>query len=115
MLQEYQLIKAHTFWSRYWGLMFKNEFPSNCVLEIMPCSSIHTFFMKFPINVLFVDKKNCIVDYKINVKPWRLLFSKSFRTCKTLEMTYKGNENLQVERGQKIVLIHDEKCEKILL
>lgn len=84
-------------------------------MEISPCSSIHTFFMRFPINIIFVDKENIIVDFRFNIKPWNMLFAKSPRAYKTLEMSYKGNEKIQIARGKKVLLIHDENCDKILL
>ena len=42
-------------------------------LLIKPCSSIHTFFMRFPIDVVFVDKNRRVVKTAGHVKPWRIL------------------------------------------
>lgn len=33
---------------------------------------IHTFFMKFPIDVMVLDNKNKVVKIKRELKPWRL-------------------------------------------
>src|SRR5271168_3196987 len=41
-------------------------------LSIIPCPTIHTFFMKFAIDVLFLDKRLKVVRILENMKPWRL-------------------------------------------
>lgn len=52
--------------------MGRNELPAKEALVITPCNSIHTFFMRFSIDVLFVDAGNKIVGIKNGLKPWRL-------------------------------------------
>lgn len=39
---------------------------------IRPCNSIHTFFMQFPIDVLFMDQNNRVVKCLPNLRAWRL-------------------------------------------
>ena len=41
-------------------------------LWIVPCPTIHTFFMKFPIDVVFLDKNLKAVRVLEGMKPWRL-------------------------------------------
>ncbi len=41
-------------------------------LWIEPCAMIHTFFMKFPIDVLFLDKERRVVRAIENIQPFRL-------------------------------------------
>src|SRR5574344_695182 len=55
------------------GLLSKNEMDKKEGLIITPCCSIHTFFMKFDIDVIFVDKKNKVVAIEESVKPNRIL------------------------------------------
>ncbi|MHC1723788.1 MAG: DUF192 domain-containing protein [Aminipila sp.] len=56
--------------SRLKGLIGNASLPSNEALLLSPCAAIHTFFMKYNIDVLFLDKNyNCIKMVK-NVKPW---------------------------------------------
>lgn len=52
---------AETFLKRFKGLMFINEAPDHGLL-IKPCRSIHTFNMKFPIDVLFIDQGNKVIE-----------------------------------------------------
>ena len=59
--------------TRTLGLLIKKDFPDGHGLVILPCCSIHTFFMKFSIDVLFVNKKNQVVAVFENVKKNRIL------------------------------------------
>lgn len=51
---------ANSFFTRIKGLLGKKVFLPNQALILDPCNSVHSFFMHFPIDVLFVDK-----DYKV--------------------------------------------------
>jgi uncharacterized protein len=64
---------ADNFFTRSVGLLSKKAVSEGEGLIIKPCCSIHTFFMRFEIDVLFVNKKNEIVALYENVKPWRIL------------------------------------------
>lgn len=64
-------ILAKNFFSRIKGLLGKNSFDDFDALIIKPCNSIHTFFMRFPIDVIFLDKSNYVIE-AFSLKPWRL-------------------------------------------
>lgn len=64
---------ADSFALRSIGLLSKKVLHECEGLIIKPCCSIHTFFMKFSIDVLFVNKDNKIVALYENVSPWRVL------------------------------------------
>lgn len=64
---------AENYFSRNIGLLSRKSISSNEGLVIKPCFSVHTFFMKFPIDILFVNKKNEIIALYENVKPWKIL------------------------------------------
>lgn len=67
-----QVAMARSFWRRGKGLMFRAELPAGTGLVIDPCSSIHTFWMRFPIDVLYVDKNGTVLRADRAMKPWRL-------------------------------------------
>jgi uncharacterized membrane protein (UPF0127 family) len=46
--------------------------PAGSALILAPCTSIHTFFMRFPIDVAFVDRQGVIVKITTNLRPWRI-------------------------------------------
>ena len=58
--------------SRTKGLLGRTGLEADEGLWIVPCPMIHTFFMKFPIDVLFLDRGLKVVRVLENVKPWRI-------------------------------------------
>lgn len=77
---------ANTFWTRFKGLQFRRPLPEDCGLLIAPCSSIHTCFMRFAIDVTMLDADGTVVGYRKNIKPWRIaLCNRS--TKKVIETT----------------------------
>lgn len=64
---------ADNFITRSVGLLSKKNISDNEALIIKPCCSVHTFFMKFDIDVVFVDKNNKVVAIREDVKPFRIL------------------------------------------
>jgi len=66
------VILADTFWQRLRGLLGKKGLNGNESMYFKNCNSIHTFFMKFDLDVIFVDRDLKIVDVKRNLKPNRM-------------------------------------------
>lgn len=64
---------ANNFVSRSIGLILRVDIKNDEALIIKPCNSIHTFFMKFDIDVIFVSKKNKVIAIYEKVKPFRIL------------------------------------------
>jgi hypothetical protein len=62
---------AHTFWKRFLGLMGRTPLDPGTGLIIYPEWSIHTFFMRFPIDVLFLDRHDTIVGLREAMPPNR--------------------------------------------
>ncbi len=58
--------------ARMKGLLGRDELPQGEALIITHCQSIHMFFMKFSIDVVFVDKNNKIVGLCPNIQPFQL-------------------------------------------
>ena len=52
-----RVVRAETAGTRAKGLLGRAGMDPGEALWIVPCSSIHTFFMRFPIDVLFLDEK----------------------------------------------------------
>ncbi|CZR10330.1 DUF192 domain-containing protein [Trichococcus ilyis] len=60
---------ADTFYARFRGLMGRPSMPENAGLMIKPCNSVHCFFMKFPIDLLFLDEENRIIRIMTGMAP----------------------------------------------
>jgi uncharacterized membrane protein (UPF0127 family) len=62
---------ADTYWTQLRGLIGHKPLAEGEGLLIAPCSSVHTHFMSFPIDVLFVDRGQQVVGIDENLRPWR--------------------------------------------
>ncbi len=93
--------QANTFFSRLKGLMFRRELAPQTALLLEPCPQIHTCFMRFNIDVIFLDKDNRVVAVLENLKPWRM--SKFYtRARRTLELP-GGTLQGRVRAGDELV------------
>lgn len=73
---------ARTFLARFRGLQLKKELPLGHGLLIMPCNSIHMFFMRFSIDAVFIDSDSRVVYIEEDIRPWRV--SKIVRNAKSV-------------------------------
>jgi uncharacterized membrane protein (UPF0127 family) len=64
--------KADTPASRSKGLLGRESLAADEGLWIVPCPMIHTFFMRFPIDVLFLDADLTVRRVMEDLRPWRL-------------------------------------------
>lgn len=69
-----ELSVAGTHWTRLIGLMALNgnEFGTGRGLWITPSHGVHTLAMRFPIDVLYLDKDGLVVHVESALKPWRV-------------------------------------------
>ncbi len=90
---------ADTPWTSFKGLMGAPPLPEGEALLLTPSSSIHTHFMRFAIDALYVGKDDVIVGIDRNLKPWR--FGHFYKGVKYIvEMSAGGAKDCQV--GDKI-------------
>ena len=54
------------------GLLGRSGLPAGEGLWIVPCESVHTFGMKFPIDLVYLDRKKKVKKVRSSVPPWRL-------------------------------------------
>ena len=58
--------------SRFFGLMGRATLPEGEGVVIAPCSGVHTMFMRFPIDVIYVNSEGKVVRIDEAMRPWRL-------------------------------------------
>jgi uncharacterized protein len=65
---------AGTHWTRLRGLMgvHAEAFGAGEGLWIVPSHGVHTFGMRFPIDVVYLDVNKIVVYARPNLKPWRI-------------------------------------------
>ena len=92
---------ADSFLSRFKGLMGRETITEGSGLIITPCNSIHMFFMKFALDIVFLDKNNRVVHIAENIKPWRL--SKIVRSATTaIELPINSVKASRTEIGDTL-------------
>ena len=71
-------------------------------LILTKTNSIHMFFMKYEIDVLFLDKDNIVIDKIISMKRRRV--SKIYKNCTTvIELKSGVLLNLDIEKGDEVL------------
>ena len=60
------------FWSRLMGLLGSAKLDTNEACWLIPCNSVHTLGMKYPIHVYFLNKENEVIGITKDLKPNRL-------------------------------------------
>lgn len=99
-----KLMIASSFISRLKGLMFSSELPSCDGLLISPCNSIHTFFMAYSLDVVFLDRNFKVIKVLYNLKPWRMSWI-YFNSTQVLEMK-AGTLNKKIFEGEILRIIY---------
>lgn len=96
-----QIKIADNFLIRLIGLL-KNKNSKNSNLYIPSCNSIHTFFMKFSIDVIMTDSKGKIVFLKENVKPFQIISCPKAKD--TIELEIGSIKKFKIKKGDMIKL-----------
>lgn len=98
---------ADSFWSRFRGLMFRGNFESGeAILFDIPEArkfSIHTFFVFFPIDLVYLDENLKVVDIEEELAPWRF-YSPEVKSRYLIELPGGIISDFEVRLGDKINL-----------
>ncbi len=82
----YRARVARTFAERARGLIGTKALAPDEGMLILRCNAIHTFFMSFAIDAIFLDKNDKVVKKVCNIRPGRLWVWGGFRASKVLEV-----------------------------
>ena len=99
-----RISKAVTFFQRTWGLLGRKEIKKGEGLYIPKCRSIHTFFMRFTIDVVFIDGDNRITRVVPGLVPFRIAFGPR-NTAGVLELSAGTLKDNRCIAGDKISFI----------
>lgn len=87
---------ADNFFLRLRGLMFRKNMDEEEALIFYHTSSIHTFFMRFPIEVVFLNHKMQVVEIHEELGPRRVVFSTSASIAVELPAHKTSNKTLEI-------------------
>jgi uncharacterized membrane protein (UPF0127 family) len=95
---------ARGFLSRGLGLMFRRSFPAGRALWIDPCDGIHMFWMNFPIDAVFLDRKQRVVKVCHRLGRWRVIpFVWGARSV--VELPAGTLDGLELKKGDPLELV----------
>jgi hypothetical protein len=93
---------ADTGKTRRTGLLKHERLNPGEGLWIVPCESVHTFFMKFPIDLVYLDKKRKVRKIRHSVPAWRL--SACLTAHSILELPAGTLERTGTQVGDELVI-----------
>jgi uncharacterized membrane protein (UPF0127 family) len=80
----HDLIAAFDSQTRRTGLLRHEQFPEGSAMLIAPSNAVHTFFMRFPIDIAFVTREGRVVKTYGALGPWRI--AAAFRAYAVVEL-----------------------------
>jgi uncharacterized membrane protein (UPF0127 family) len=106
---------ADTPLSRLRGLMGRKELPGDEGLLLTPAWSVHTSFMQFPIDVVYLESDLTVLGMREGMKPWRMSAWRGARSV--LELPAGTCERRRLRPGDRLALAEstDEKASVLLV
>jgi len=84
------------------GLLGKRSLDSDEGVLLRPAGSVHTFFMRFAIDVVFLDREGRVVRVAENVRPWRTAAARGARSV--LELRAGESARRRIAAGDVLQL-----------
>jgi uncharacterized membrane protein (UPF0127 family) len=94
---------AAGYWSRLIGLQFRRRLENGAGLLLVPCSSLHTCFVRFAIDVVFLDRDGCVLAVRSSLRTWRFAIGPRLSHA-TLEMP---SGSVSVVIGERLKITSD--------
>jgi uncharacterized membrane protein (UPF0127 family) len=96
---------AETRQARRRGLLGRNRLDTSAALVLSPCFAIHTAFMRFPIDVIFVNRDGFVNKVVRNMVPWRIAVAPGARLVIELSGGVLRGDDVRV--GDHLDLVRD--------
>lgn len=115
MNQEHQVLAkevmlADTFIKRFFGLLNKKRLTGGQGLLLSPCNSVHTCFLFYEIDIVYLNRKNEVTKTVSRLKPFRC--SADFSSYAVLELPGGAISEFDIQVGNKIIF--PDKTAKLL-
>jgi uncharacterized membrane protein (UPF0127 family) len=87
------------------GLLGRSELAAGSAMIIAPCNAVHTFFMQFTIDVVFVDRQGAVLKLCPHLKPWRI--GAVLGGFAAIELTAGAIAGSKIVRGDTLKLLEN--------
>jgi uncharacterized membrane protein (UPF0127 family) len=88
---------------RGWGLMFRARLDAGGGMWITPCNGIHMWFMRFPIDAVFLDRQERVVKVYPRLRRWTMV-PFVWGAHSVLELPAGTVDGLNLAKGEQLVL-----------
>ncbi len=95
-------VRAYSMLRRMKGLLGRRELPPGEGIHLRPAGSVHMFFMRFPIDVVFLDRDLRVVGIRHGLRPWRVAAKRGAKSA--LELAAGEAERRGVRVGDRVRL-----------
>lgn len=92
---------ADTAASRSKGLLGRKGMAAGEALWIVPCESVHTFWMQFSLDLVYLDRRHRVVKIRTQVPPWRI--SLCLRAHSVIELPAGAVAPGTLARGDQLI------------
>ena len=100
------VVLANTFFTRLRGLIGRRRLAPAEALWLRPCNGVHTWWMHYAIDVIFLDRELRIVKLVENMRPFRL--TAPHRASRSvLEMSAHTISQVQLKVGDQLEIVRD--------
>ena len=94
---------ATTRGERRRGLLGRTALPPKFALMLLPCAAIHTAFMRFAIDVIFLDREGRALRILRALRPWRMAIA--LRARSVVELPSGCLEGVDLVPGDRVRLV----------
>jgi uncharacterized membrane protein (UPF0127 family) len=85
------------------GLLKHEKLDEGTGLWIIPCEAVHTFFMKFAIDLIYLDRKHRVCGIVRSLRPWRM--SMCLPAHSVLELPPGTIDRTGTQKGDELELV----------
>ncbi len=93
--------KTETVLERMRGLLVCGKLSEQQGMIMSPCNSVHTFFMSYNIDIIYLDKDGYVLKVVSSLRPWRL--SGCLQAVSVLEVLPGVIERSLIEKGDRLI------------
>ncbi len=101
-----QCVLADSYPRRLRGLLGRSDLPAGEGLLLRPCGSVHTWFLRFPIDVVFLDRELTVLRVLSRMGKWRMAGARGAKAV--LELAAGEAEARGVRPGDRLTLEEGE-------